>query len=119
MSVGEFTVSNIHMDEDKREEQNKKSTIDMAKLQADISAQKDLAKQVCAVPKNCKPPGFSVMNPDRDKTLLIYAGKATRGTRGSFEPGKDQQASRRDYCNKGMLYCSVRSMLRGQAVEAA
>jgi len=45
MVVGEFTVSNIAMDEDKKEEEKKKGNIDMVKLQADIDAQKELAKQ--------------------------------------------------------------------------
>jgi hypothetical protein len=38
MVVGEFTVSNIHMDEDKREESvnQKEAVVDMTKLQADI-----------------------------------------------------------------------------------
>jgi hypothetical protein len=46
MTVGEFTVSNIHMDEDKREEEKKKSNIDIEKLKADIQAQLELGKQV-------------------------------------------------------------------------
>lgn len=46
MVVGEFTVSNIHMDEDKREEENNKGTVDMVKLEADIAAAKQLAKAV-------------------------------------------------------------------------
>lgn len=48
MVVGEFTASNIAMEEDKREEENnkKKSTVDMAKLQADIDAQLAVAAQV-------------------------------------------------------------------------
>lgn len=45
MSVGEFTVSNIHMDEDKREEDKKKGIVDMVKLLADIAVQSNLAKQ--------------------------------------------------------------------------
>lgn len=46
MTVGEFTVSNIHMDEDKREEEKKKSNIDIDKLKADIQAQLEIGKQV-------------------------------------------------------------------------
>ncbi len=46
MSVGEFTASNIHMDEDKREEEKKKGAIDMAKMTADIAAQVEKAGQV-------------------------------------------------------------------------
>lgn len=46
MNVGEFTVSNIHMDEDAREEDRKKCIVDMVKLQGDIAAQCELAKQV-------------------------------------------------------------------------
>lgn len=38
-------MSNIHMDEDKREETKKQSTIDMVKLQADIDAQVLVASQ--------------------------------------------------------------------------
>ena len=46
MSVGEFTASNIHMDEDKREEENskKKSIIDMVKMNADIATLVELGK---------------------------------------------------------------------------
>lgn len=51
MSVGEFTVSNIHMDEDKREEEKKKGIVDMVKLLADIAAQSNIAKQVDAQPR--------------------------------------------------------------------
>jgi hypothetical protein len=46
MSVGEFTASNIHMDEDKREEEKKKSVIDMGKLTADIAAHTHIAQKV-------------------------------------------------------------------------
>lgn len=42
--VGEFTVANIAMDEDKKEEQ-KKANVDRSKLEADIKAQKDLASK--------------------------------------------------------------------------
>lgn len=40
-----MTVSNIHMDEDAREERDKKGTVDMTKLNADIAGFLDLAKQ--------------------------------------------------------------------------
>ena len=48
MSVGEFTASNIHMDEDKREEENskKKAVVDMVKLNADIATLIDLGGKV-------------------------------------------------------------------------
>lgn len=48
MSVGEFTVSNIHMDEDKREEENKKknSQLDIEKFKKDIADTMQLAEQV-------------------------------------------------------------------------
>ncbi|GAX73784.1 hypothetical protein CEUSTIGMA_g1235.t1 [Chlamydomonas eustigma] len=45
MSVGEFTASNIHMDEDKREEEKKKCVIDMGKLTADIAIQVAVAQK--------------------------------------------------------------------------
>eukprot|EP00879_Flechtneria_rotunda_P000771 GHRR01000892.1.p1 GENE.GHRR01000892.1~~GHRR01000892.1.p1 ORF type:complete len:495 (+),score=198.91 GHRR01000892.1:353-1837(+) len=47
MSVGEFTVSNIHMDEDKREEQEKQrnSQLDLHKFQKDVEATVQLADQ--------------------------------------------------------------------------
>lgn len=50
MSVGEFTVSNIHMDEDKRDEEtkNKNSQLDMEKFKKDLAATQELAAQVCA-----------------------------------------------------------------------
>lgn len=48
MSVGEFTVSNIHMDEDKREEEKQKdSQLDIEKFKADVAAAVQLAEQVC------------------------------------------------------------------------
>jgi len=48
MSVGEFTASNIHQDEDKREEElsKKKALVDMVKLNADIAALVDLGSKV-------------------------------------------------------------------------
>lgn len=48
MVVGEFTVSNIAMEEDQREEEKKKalSTLDLDKFKADVAAQEALAKQV-------------------------------------------------------------------------
>lgn len=49
MVVGEFTASAIAMEEDKREEEEqakKDSTVDYAKLEADIAANKTLAAQV-------------------------------------------------------------------------
>lgn len=48
MSVGEFTVSNIHMDEDKRDEEAKKkaSQLDVDKFNKDLAATKALAAQV-------------------------------------------------------------------------
>ena len=51
MVVGEFTVSNISMEEDKREEERlqKNSAVDMAKFSADVEANTQLAKQVRAV----------------------------------------------------------------------
>lgn len=47
MSLGEFTASNINMEEDKREEEanRKKSTLDMEKLKADIAALKGIVAQ--------------------------------------------------------------------------
>lgn len=47
MVVGEFTVSNIAMEEDKREEEKKKavSQLDLDKFKADVAAQEQLAKQ--------------------------------------------------------------------------
>lgn len=42
MSIVEFTASNIAMDMDEKDK-SKAGTVDMAKLTADISAQKDLA----------------------------------------------------------------------------
>ncbi len=42
MSVGEFTASNIAMDMDEKEK-SKAGTVDMAKLNADIAAQKEIA----------------------------------------------------------------------------
>lgn len=49
--MGEFTVSNIHMEEDERDEQKKRgvSTLDLDKFKADVAAQEQLAKQVCQV----------------------------------------------------------------------
>uniref|UniRef100_A0A7R9YZL2 PCI domain-containing protein n=1 Tax=Chlamydomonas euryale TaxID=1486919 RepID=A0A7R9YZL2_9CHLO len=44
MVVGEFTVSNIHMDEDKRDEDKQKGVVDMVKLGVDIAAATALAK---------------------------------------------------------------------------
>ena len=48
MSVGEFTVSNIHMDEDKRDEEtkNKNSQLDVEKFKKDVAATLQLADQV-------------------------------------------------------------------------
>ena len=49
MSVGEFTVSNIAADEDKKETEKAKQTrADMDKLQAEIDVQKQSAKEVSA-----------------------------------------------------------------------
>ncbi|KAF8068421.1 RPN5A [Scenedesmus sp. PABB004] len=47
MSVGEFTVSNIHMDEDKRDEETKQknSQLDVEKFKADVAAAAALAAQ--------------------------------------------------------------------------
>lgn len=45
MVVGEFTASNIALDEDKREEKKKTGIVDMAKLSSDVQVQMDLAKQ--------------------------------------------------------------------------
>eukprot|EP00878_Enallax_costatus_P020026 GHUV01021155.1.p1 GENE.GHUV01021155.1~~GHUV01021155.1.p1 ORF type:complete len:443 (+),score=148.88 GHUV01021155.1:324-1652(+) len=47
MSVGEFTVSNIHMDEDKRDEatKNKNSQLDIEKFKKDIEDTVQLAEQ--------------------------------------------------------------------------
>ena len=45
MSVGEFTASNIAMDQDKVDEK-KKGTVDYAKLEAEIKASKELAGKV-------------------------------------------------------------------------
>uniref|UniRef100_A0A7S0WTH9 PCI domain-containing protein n=1 Tax=Chlamydomonas leiostraca TaxID=1034604 RepID=A0A7S0WTH9_9CHLO len=45
MVVGEYTASNIHMDEDAREEKKKTGIVDMTKLNADIATQKELAAQ--------------------------------------------------------------------------
>ncbi|WIA10564.1 hypothetical protein OEZ85_010751 [Tetradesmus obliquus] len=46
MSVGEFTVSNIHMDEDKREEEKQKdSSLDIDNFKADVAAAVQLAEQ--------------------------------------------------------------------------
>lgn len=42
MSVGEFTASNIAMDMDEKEK-GKAGAVDMTKLNADISAQKEIA----------------------------------------------------------------------------
>jgi uncharacterized protein YuzB (UPF0349 family) len=48
MSVGEFTVSNIHMDEDKREEEKQRdSQLDIEKFKSDVAAAVQLAEQVC------------------------------------------------------------------------
>lgn len=51
MSVGEFTVSNIHMDEDKRDEaaKNKNSQLDIEKFKKDVADAAQLADEVCAV----------------------------------------------------------------------
>jgi hypothetical protein len=48
MVVGEFTVSNIAMEEDKREEEKNKaiSQLDLDKFKADVAAQAAIAKQV-------------------------------------------------------------------------
>lgn len=48
MSVGEFTVSNIHMDEDKRDEEtkNKNSQLDIEKFKKDVADTMQLAEQV-------------------------------------------------------------------------
>jgi hypothetical protein len=48
MSVGEFTVSNIHMDEDKREEEGKQknSQLDLDKFKKDVASTVQLADQV-------------------------------------------------------------------------
>jgi hypothetical protein len=49
MSVGEFTVSNIHMDEDKREEEKQRdSQLDIEKFKTDVAAAVQLAEQVRA-----------------------------------------------------------------------
>lgn len=45
MVVGEFTASNIAMEEDAKEVA-KKSVVDMVKLSADIETQRAIAKQV-------------------------------------------------------------------------
>lgn len=45
MVVGEFTASNIAMEEDAKEVA-KKSVVDMVKLSADIETQRVIAKQV-------------------------------------------------------------------------
>lgn len=47
MSVGEYTVANIHMEEDKREEETKQknSQLDLEKFKKDLAATKQLAEQ--------------------------------------------------------------------------
>jgi hypothetical protein len=49
MVVGEFTASNIAMEEDAREEDKQKSVIDIEKLKADIAANKVLSQQVIVI----------------------------------------------------------------------
>ena len=47
MSVGEFTASNIAVDQDKKEEEAKKRTnIDYSKIEATVSSNKELASRV-------------------------------------------------------------------------
>lgn len=41
-----MNASNIAMEEDKRDEASKKSTVDLVQLSADIAVQVELAKQV-------------------------------------------------------------------------
>jgi hypothetical protein len=45
MEVGEFTASNIAMEEDMKEDR-KRATIDIVKMAADVAAQKALASTV-------------------------------------------------------------------------
>jgi 26S proteasome regulatory subunit N5 len=45
MVVGDFTASNIALDEDRREEKKKAGAVDMVKLSSDIQAQMEVAKQ--------------------------------------------------------------------------
>ena len=63
MSVGEFTASNIAMDVDARDEK-KAGTVDMAKLTADIQAQRDLAAKArmaqSGSPSGIALPGFQL-----------------------------------------------------------
>ena len=47
MSVGEFTASNIAVDQDKKDEEAKKRTnIDYSKIEATVSSNKELASRV-------------------------------------------------------------------------
>lgn len=46
MSVGEFTASNIAVDQDIKDAEKKKGTVDYSRVEDDIEANKALAKQV-------------------------------------------------------------------------
>lgn len=70
MVVGEFTVSNIHMEEDKRDEEGKQknSTLDLDKFKADVAATAALADQVT------RRPGAVVEAAASSKRLLKHEG---------------------------------------------
>ena len=51
MSVGEFTVSNIAVDQDQKEEEAKKRTnVDYSKIEATVNSNKELASRVKLLP---------------------------------------------------------------------
>jgi hypothetical protein len=116
MTVGEFTVSNIHMDEDKREEEKKKSNIDIEKLKADIQAQLEIGKQVGITQLLLHKGLFALAS---FHVLFLCTGQAPRGLGSFAEPGEGSSSRRGCHCHQSSLHRGVGGDLPSQAVEIA
>lgn len=85
MSVGDYTASNINMEEDKKEELKKTGTVDMAKLQVRVSVR---AETVCATAQQGLTPS-GLMSPlirlclrlQADIAAQVELAKQVRSTR--------------------------------------
>lgn len=107
MVVGEFTVSNISMEEDKREEEKNKqaSTLDLEKFKADVDAAAALAKVRTTAPRlplsACSTP--QTHSPAPTPWRLSAAGQPQRQLRRPSHPGKDSTHGRGHHRLQGQL----------------
>ena len=71
MSVGEFTASNIAVDQDKKEEEAKKRTnIDYSKIEATVSSNKELASRVI-IYLSFLPPNFPYIKSQKPCAICL------------------------------------------------